>query len=827
MYVKTFISSGGFMDQTITLPITKMSCGSCAGRVTQALKTINGAHDVQVNLAAETAQLRLDEAHPVSEALRVLKDAGYPARTEEVRLAITGLSCGACVGRVDAALRAVPGVIEAHANLADATATVTFVPTVTTAAALGQAATDAGYPARVSEQAQEMDRVAEREMEADGHRRHMLRAAVMTVPVFVLEMGGHIVPAFHHFIGQTIGHQTSWIIQFVLTTLILLGPGRGFFVNGIPALLRRAPNMNSLVALGAGAAWIFSTVALWLPDVLPEGTRAVYFEAAAVIVTLILLGRWFEARAKGRTGAAIQRLIGLQPRTAKVQRGDDWVDIPAAELVVGDVFLLQPGARIPTDAIVLTGTSRVDESMMTGEPMQVAKAEGAAVTGGTVNGHGSLTCRVTRVGADTALAQIIRMVQQAQGARLPIQGLVDQITLWFVPAVLLIAVLAVMVWLVFGPAPALSYALVVGVSVLIIACPCAMGLATPTSIMVGTGRAAELGVLFRQGDALQSLQGVQVIALDKTGTLTMGKPVLTEFDSIGTDDSDTALAHIAAVESRSEHPAAQAVLDAAKQKGLALPPVTGIEVLSGRGIAGTVEGARITIGNAALMRDAGADIDAFEGRRQSLETTGHTVFFAAQDGRIMALLAVSDPIRPTTKAAIAALKARDVKIAMISGDAQGTADAVGGQLGIDTVIAEVLPEAKVEALKQLRKRDGKVAFVGDGINDAPVLAEADVGIAIGTGTDVAIETADVVLMSGDLLGVVRAYDLSQLTLRNIKQNLVWAFGYNTLLIPVAAGALFPAFGVLLSPGLAAGAMACSSLFVLGNALRLRRAGDAA
>ncbi|NNK17453.1 MAG: copper-translocating P-type ATPase, partial [Sulfitobacter sp.] len=563
------------------------------------------------------------------------------------------------------------------------------------------------------------------------------------------------------------------------------------------------------------------------PSVLPQGTRVVYFEAAAVIVTLILLGRWFEARAKGQTGAAIRQLIGLQPRTAMVRQGSDWVEVPVAELKVGDTFLLQPGARVPTDAKVVSGTSRVDESMITGEPMQVSKEAGDALTGGSVNGHGSLICEAERVGDDTTLAQIIRMVQQAQGARLPIQALVDRVTLWFVPAVIAIAVLTVIVWLIFGPQPALSHALVVGVSVLIIACPCAMGLATPTSIMVGTGRAAELGVLFRQGDALQSLSSVEVVAVDKTGTLTEGQPALTTFHGLGEGDEDAMLARIAAVETQSEHPVARAVVERAKASGLTFPEATELEIHAGRGITATVEGKRVAIGNAALMAQEGADLKPVETEATALSDKGQTVFFAAQDGKLIALLAVSDPIRPTSAAAIAALKSRGLKIAMITGDAEKTAQAVARSLAIDTVVAGVLPDGKMAAVKDLRVTYGRVAFVGDGINDAPVLAEADVGIAIGTGTDVAIETADVVLMSGDLLGVVHAFNLSRQTLRNIKENLIWAFGYNTLLIPVAAGVLYPAFGVLLSPGLAAGAMAFSSVFVVGNALRLRRAGGGA
>ena len=723
--------------------------------------------------------------------------------------------------------RHVPGVLSAvTVNLANETARLRVLPGTTTVSEIAAASAAAGYPASPEGDVAAQDRAAEKDAETAETFRNFLIAAVLTLPVFVLEMGGHLVPAWHHLIMRTIGIEASWMVQFALTTLVLAGPGRGFFARGLPALWRRAPTMDSLVALGAGAAWLFSTVALFLPDVLPRGTRAVYFEAAAVIVTLILLGRWFEARAKGQTGAAVRKLVGLQPAVALVRQGDDWVEVPVAELVVGQEFLLRPGARVPTDAVVLSGESRVDESMITGEPMPASKVAGDVLTGGSVNDHGSLVCQATRVGAETTLAQIIRMVQDAQSERLPIQALVDRVTLWFVPAVITVAVLAVSGWLAFGPAPALSFALVIGVSVLIIACPCAMGLATPTSIMVGTGRAAELGVLFRQGDALQSLSGVRVVALDKTGTLTQGKPALTTFDVLPGQEADALLVAIGALEEQSELPIARAVVDRAKATGRTFPDVRDVQTKSGMGIAGTVNGTALAVGNDAMMASVGVDVLVQADLVQRLEAAGDTVFFAALDGALAAVLAVSDPIRPTSTSAIADLKARGLNVAMITGDREGTATAVAAQLGIDEVIAGVLPEGKTAALRELRAVHGATAFVGDGINDAPVLAEADVGIAIGTGTDVAIETADVVLMSGDVQGVVRAFDISARTLRNIKQNLVWAFGYNVLLIPVAAGALFPAYGLLLSPGLAAGAMAFSSVFVLGNALRLRRMGAA-
>ncbi|MCX7558185.1 heavy metal translocating P-type ATPase [Sulfitobacter sp. F26204] len=814
------------MQKSVLVSIQNMTCGGCAARVARALEGVSGVQDVAVNLADETARFSIEIDQPVTKPMQALDAAGYPARSQDLRFRISGLSCASCVGRLQNAFNDVPGVVSAHVNLADESATLQFIPGLTTPQALAEIAMQTGFPATIADEVQPQDRAAEKQEEADHHRRMMWISAALTLPVFLLEMGGHLLPAWHHLIGRTIGHQASWVIQFVLTTAVLFGPGRQFFTKGLPALWHRSPNMNSLVALGAGSAWAFSTVALLAPGVLPEGTRAVYFEAAAVIVTLILLGRWFEARAKGQTGAAIQSLIGLQPRTALVAQGDDWNEVSVNDLRVGDKFMLKPGERVPTDASVIDGNSFVDESMLTGEPMQVAKVTGDTLTGGTVNGHGSLVCEVLRVGHDTTLSQIIAMVQQAQSARLPIQALVDRVTLWFVPAVMGIAILTVVTWLIFGPDPALSYALVSGVSVLIIACPCAMGLATPTSIMVGSGRAAELGVLFRQGDALQTMCDVKVIALDKTGTLTMGKPMLTDIESVDPATEDHFLAQVAAVEARSEHPIAQAILQAARDRGLDLPEVTSLEVISGQGITGIIDGQRIAVGNRSMMQQYGSAENSFLTVAEEHSAKGKSVFFASIDGRVAAVFAVSDPLRPTSAAAISALKARGLRVAMISGDGRATAQTVADGLGIETVIAEVMPEGKIDALKSLRTSYGSVAFVGDGINDAPVLAEADVGIAIGTGTDVAIETADVVLMGGDVMGVVHAFDLSRQTLRNIKQNLFWAFGYNAALIPVAAGVLYPALGMLLSPGLAAGAMAFSSVFVLGNALRLRRVGIA-
>ncbi|MGD9294927.1 MAG: copper-translocating P-type ATPase, partial [Roseobacter sp.] len=548
---------------------------------------------------------------------------------------------------------------------------------------------------------------------------------------------------------------------------------------------------------------------------------AVYFEAAAVIVVLILVGRWMEARAKGKTGAAIGALVRLQPKSAQVLRDGKQVEVAVAKLVSGDIVLLRPGERVPVDGEVVEGQSAVDESMVTGEPMPVGKQPGDSVTGGTVNGNGSLTIRATRVGKDTILAGIVRMVRDAQGAKLPIQAVVDRITLWFVPAILVIAFMTVLIWLLFGPQPVIPYALVAGVSVLIIACPCAMGLATPTSIMVATGRAAELGVLFRKGDALQSLAEADVIAFDKTGTLTVGKAMLSGF--IVAEDFDRAdvMTLVASVEARSEHPVAQAIVTAAQRDGVTLEKARNIWVKSGLGIGADVSGRQVLIGADRLMDDAQVDVSIFDAASREAASKGETVFFAAIDGKAAAMLAVSDQIKENAALVVRALHARGLSTAMITGDKEETAQAIAQAIGIDVVVAGVMPGGKVDVLQRMQLEGKKVAFVGDGINDGPALAAADVGIAIGTGTDVAIQSAEVVLMSGDLKGVETAYQVSTQAMRNIRQNLFWAFGYNTALVPVAAGVLFAPLGILLSPVLAAGAMALSSVFVLTNALRLR------
>ncbi|VAW05717.1 Lead, cadmium, zinc and mercury transporting ATPase; Copper-translocating P-type ATPase [hydrothermal vent metagenome] len=804
--------------QTYRFEIDGMSCASCAGRAETALKEVPGASNIAVNFAAGTGQLEYANTNfaPITDAL---KSAGYPAREEQVTLSVSNMTCASCVGRAEDVLDQIPGVLESSVNLANETAQIRILAGVTDAGQLARALTEAGYPAKPSGDETE-DVNMRREREINHTRRMTLIAAALTLPVLILEMGSYVIPGMRGFIDTKIGLQNSWMIQFVLTTLVLIWPGRAFFTRGFPALLKRTPDMNSLVAMGTSAAWIFSTISLFFPALLPKGTGAVYFEAAAVIVTLILLGHWFEARAKGRTGSAIQKLISLQPKTARVERDGEVIDIAIDEVVVGDKVVIRPGERFPVDGEITDGQSYVDESMISGEPVPVLKTIGSEVVGGTVNGQGAITFKVMRVGHDTVLARIIAMVEQAQGAKLPIQALADKVVRMFVPVVIAIALLSVAVWLVIGPDPALTFALIAGVSVLIIACPCAMGLATPTSIMVGTGRAAEMGVLFRKGEALQQLSEARIVAFDKTGTLTEGHPSVTLIKLADGFEKDKVLPLVAAVESKSEHPIARAI--EAKADGMTLPEVVDFQAIAGFGLSAKAGGETLLVGAERLMVREGISTEEFTSTIAELADKGQTPVFAAVEGKLVMVLAVSDPVKASSRAVIDALHAKGLSVAMITGDTRGTANVIAKELGIDHIEAEVLPEGKAQAIKDLREKYGPVAFVGDGINDAPALAEADIGLAVGTGTDVAIEAADIVLMSGDLAGAVNALHLSQRTMRNIRQNLFWAFAYNAALIPVAAGVLYPLTGMMLSPMLAAGAMALSSVFVLSNALRLKR-----
>ena len=740
--------------------------------------------------------------------------------TAELTLRVDGMTCGNCRARVERTLNALEGVAGADVNLATERARIVYLPDILDPPAIAEAIRGAGYGAGEIDAgtAPGEDTRAANEEEIATLKRRFVVAAAFTVPLFLIAMGS-MLPGTG--LASVAGEQAWLWVQLLLAAPVVLWSGRGFFVHGWAELRHASPGMNSLVMIGAGAAFGYSVLALVAPSIFPEGTAVPYFEAAGVIVTLILLGRLLEAIARGRASDAIASLMDLRPATARVLRDGTEREVPVEEVAVGDTVLIKPGERVPVDASVTAGDSFVDESTVTGEPVPVAKQEGDEVFGGTVNGAGALTVRVERIGGDTVLGRILATVAEAQSAKAPIARQADRIAGILVPCALAVAALAFSAWLAFAPPPALSYAFVAAVSVLLIACPCAMGLATPTAILVGTGVGAERGVLIRNGAALETLARARTIAFDKTGTLTAGRPVLTDRllpDGSGTVN-DEVFALIAAAETLSEHPLASAAVDAAPGP---LAPVDGFSVEPGLGIAARVEGHEIVVGSARFLNGRDIDCAVSERVRADLARAGKTAVLAAIDGDLAAVLAFRDPPKEESGQAISDLAAQGFDISMITGDSRATAEAVASSLGISSVEAEVLPDRKAETVKALRRGDGTVAFVGDGINDAPALAEADAGIAIGTGTDIAVETADVVLMSGDLRGVVTAIRLARKTLGTIRVNLFWAYAYNVALIPLAAGALYPVFGLLLDPMLAAAAMSVSSVLVVANSLRLRR-----
>ena len=654
----------------------------------------------------------------------------------------------------------------------------------------------------------------------DMTRRFWIGLA-LSLPVVVLEMGGHLFDLEH-----TIGPQISNWIQLVLATPVVLWAGWPFFQRGWASLVSRHLNMFTLIAIGTGVVWIYSLVATLAPQLFPaayrgmEGAVAVYFEAAAVITVLVLLGQVLELRARERTGGAIRALLDLAPKTAHRLHGDHEADVALDQIAVGDHLRIRPGEKVPVDGTVLEGSSTLDESMVTGESMPVAKGPGDRLIGGTLNTSGGLILRAEKVGSDTMLARIVQMVAEAQRSRAPIQRLADTVASWFVPAVLAVAVLAFFAWYSFGPEPAFTYGIVAAVAVLIIACPCALGLATPMSIMVGVGRGAQAGILIKNAESLERLERIDTLVVDKTGTLTEGKPRVIEIvpQDIAQDDL---LRLAAGVERASEHPLAQAIVAAAESRKLALPKVEGFDAPAGRGALGTVEGKVVTLGSAGFMTEHGIDTAPLHDRADSLRADGASVLFAAIDGKLAGAIAIADAVKATTVPALLALRAEGIRIVMLTGDNRVTAEAVARKLGIDSVEAEVLPEHKRDAVERLRKEGRIVAMAGDGVNDAPALAAAEIGIAMGTGSDVAIESAGMTLLGGDLGGIVRARKLSRAVMRNIRQNLFFAFAYNAIGVPVAAGVLYPTFGLVLSPIVAAAAMALSSVSVIGNALRLR------
>jgi P-type Cu+ transporter len=732
-------------------------------------------------------------------------------------LGVQGMHCAACVGKVERALNAVDGIADARVNLATEQATFEFDPVRTPMDAVRAAVAAAGYELAAAPAATGGDDTAARvahEREGRRLRLKLLVGALLTAPVLIGNMP-------EVFAWAPASLRDPWLL-LALATPVQFWVGADFHRGFLRDVRYRSASMSTLVSIGTNAAYFFSVaVTLWPHAFMALGAMT-YYETAATVITLVVLGRWLELRARGRTSDAIRRLVRLAPRTARVRREGTEVDVPTADVLVGDVVRIRPGERLPVDGEVIEGASTVDESMLTGESVPVEKAAGARVIAGTVNGTGSFLFRATRVGAETTLARIIKLVEEAQGSRAPIQRLADRVAAVFVPIVLGIAALTFAAWWMLGPEPALLYALTNAVAVLVIACPCAMGLATPTAIMVGTGRGAEHGVLIKSARALELLHKVDTVVFDKTGTLTVGRPVVTDVVAQPSVTDDEVLAIAAAAEQGSEHPIGEAIVRAAKDRGLALPAVSEFVTVPGQGVDAMAPDGRVLLGNRALMEARGLDVSALGDRAAALAGEGKTAVYLVFGGRPFGLVAAADVVKPEAAGAVAALHALGLDVVMLTGDHRVTAEAIAWQAGVRRVLAEVAPEDKAREIARLQSAGCRVTMVGDGINDAPALAQADVGIAMGSGTDVAIEAADVTLMRGDLRGVVDAVALSRRTIRIIKENLAWAFGYNVILIPVAAGALYPLWGVLLSPILAGAAMAFSSVSVVTNSLRLKR-----
>jgi Cu+-exporting ATPase len=805
-----------------TLPVTGMTCANCSLTVERNLKRMDGVQEATVNLATEKASVSYDPAI-VNEGqfLALIRDIGYDVPTAKAELPITGMTCANCARTIERTLGRLDGVVSASANFASERASVEYMPGVISLAAIQQAIRDVGYDVIVSGEgvaAEDVERAA-REAEVQDQTRKFWVGVAFTLPLFLLSMGRDfgLLGAWAH------APWVNWLFLF-LATPVQFYVGWDYYVGGFKSLRAGSANMDVLVAMGSSAAYLYSVAVLLLPSI----GGHVYFETSAMIITLIKLGKMLEARAKGRTSEAIKKLMGLRPKTARVLRDGAEVDVPIGSVVLGDRVVVRPGERLPVDGIVIEGHSAVDESMLTGESLPVDKKPGDEVVGGTINKQGLLKFEATRVGAQTALAQIIRLVEEAQGSKAPIQRLADRVSGVFVPAVIAAAMITFLAWLLVGGV-GFTQSMIYLVAVLVIACPCALGLATPTAIMVGTGKGAEHGILFKNSEALERAHELTAVVLDKTGTITQGEPSLTDVvagnEQPGTESSLFTRASLlqlaASVERGSEHPLGEAIVQAAQTEGLPLGEPEAFEAIAGQGIAAMAEGRSVLVGSKRLLESHGVVLNGMDALLTNLEAEAKTVMLVAVDGEAVGVLAVADTVKAGSVEAIRQMQELGLEVIMLTGDNQRTADAIGQQVGVNQVVAEVLPGEKAARVKALQ--DVKtVGMVGDGINDAPALAQADVGIAIGTGTDVAMAAADVTLMSGDLRGVPRAIALSRATMRTIKQNLFWAFFYNVILIPLAAGAFYPWLGIRLHPVLAAGAMAFSSIFVVSNSLRLRR-----
>ena len=808
----------GGKRRSATFSVTGMTCATCAGTISESLGELDGVTAADVNLATERATVTYDPQKVDLQAMRrAVEDAGYGVIINELTLSISGMTCAVCAQTIEEVVGELDGVLSATVNLVTERLSVRYDPQKVRVAQIKKAVQDAGYEVL---EAQTLDVEREmRERETSRQRALLVLSLSLAVPTMLVMLLMDFTDLWHHFLME-------WgnLIMFALATPVQFIAGYQFYIGAYKAMRNRSANMDTLIAVGTSAAYFYSVAVMFFPGLVT--LEHVYFDSSAMIIALILFGKYLEAKAKGSTSEAIKRLMGLQARTARIMRDGQEVEVSTDELDVGDVMIIRPGEKVPTDAVVLEGRSSVDESIITGESIPVSKEEGSALIGATINKNGLLKARATKVGKDTALAQIVKLVEDAQVSKAPVQRVADRVAAVFVPAVITIALAAFLIWFFVGvdafevTEPAFPFSLTIFITVLVIACPCALGLATPTAIMVGTGKGAENGILIKGGESLEIAGRVQTVVFDKTGTLTKGEPEVVEVLSFET--CPDMMAMVASVEVGSEHPLGEAIVRRARNDGAPLGEVQGFESLAGKGVRGTVNGRQVVAGNRPLMQDLEVQLGDREKEITSLEERGMTAVLVLIDGRLCGVVGIADVLKPTAKEAVQALIGMGVEVVMLTGDNRRTARAIADQLGIEKVLAEVMPGDKAREVARLQKEGRVVAMVGDGINDAPALAQADVGLAIGSGTDVAVEAGDIVLIKDDPRDVVAAMQLSRRTMRKIRQNLFWAFGYNTAGIPVAAGVLYPFFGILLSPIIAAAAMAFSSVSVVSNAALLKR-----